>query len=505
MGEAHAAYASALAQRMAQFLHATRLRVEPSVAFVSCECADHQHFVPASALDTHLEATTGDHTSSNKDTIEEALRSHASPDTDTVHKALESNDAPAGEDEDGEQSMLQSLLEPLASPQDAHGAGDENQVLSREQLINVIAELASGTAEFYTIVQKWQRIPRAFAHLATTVDNNSSTSTNSVAMVVPKQSVQGWLIAELSHTLFKDELLDMELVDYIVGLLEHPEFCQPDLLVLELHEFLGQDTERFVLALWKFLVVEIAMRIAFNTTKDTLEKQLRAKREQDAADQAKHMLEMLRATEKTPCVKICFAEADAAREASKSAVVSAERDYKRRRPTYRGKKNGGGPKSNREVLREVLEKQMLSLCVDCGWELAEDPNDAGDERQDGSQRPDPSRRALNADWMSCTDALRVRDMGRGRTKTEADRGADREVQAPVDAIRNEVGTIEAQAEVEIAGREAPGVTHTTELAAVVGLKSVVVMTTPADTGGRNARIVFLSGIVERLTLEITVQ
>uniref|UniRef100_K3WYI3 PWI domain-containing protein n=1 Tax=Globisporangium ultimum (strain ATCC 200006 / CBS 805.95 / DAOM BR144) TaxID=431595 RepID=K3WYI3_GLOUD len=267
MGEAYAAYASALAQRMAQFLRATRLRVKPSADFVSCACAGREHFVPASALDAHLKALGGD-------------------------------DAPAEEDDDGVQSVLQSLLEPPASPDDAPDTEGEIQVVSRQQLVKEMAELAPTAAEFYTIVQKWQRIPRAFAHLAASIDNSNCSSPNNVAMAVPKQSVQGWLIAELSRTVFQDEPLDMELVDYVVGLLEHPEFCQPDLLILELHEFLGQDTKRFVLALWKFLVIEIALRIAFNTTKDTLEKQLRVKREQDAADQAERMLETLRATEK---------------------------------------------------------------------------------------------------------------------------------------------------------------------------------------------------------------
>jgi hypothetical protein len=65
MGEAYAAYASALAQRMAQFLRATRLRVKPSADFVSCACAGREHFVPASALDAHLVWKKETHTRSH--------------------------------------------------------------------------------------------------------------------------------------------------------------------------------------------------------------------------------------------------------------------------------------------------------------------------------------------------------------------------------------------------------------------------------------------------------
>jgi hypothetical protein len=33
----------------------------------------------------------------------------------------------------------------------------------------------------------------------------------------------------------------MDLIDYIMGLLEHKGYCQPDSLVTELEEFLGRD------------------------------------------------------------------------------------------------------------------------------------------------------------------------------------------------------------------------------------------------------------------------
>lgn len=104
--------------------------------------------------------------------------------------------------------------------------------------------MAADAGEFYTNVQRWRRIPRAFEMLAWTeadTKEGSSTSSGSTTAVLPKKSVQGWLIAELSRTVFKHEPLDMDLVEYVLGLLELPEFCQPDLLVLELHEFLGDD------------------------------------------------------------------------------------------------------------------------------------------------------------------------------------------------------------------------------------------------------------------------
>lgn len=159
----------------------------------------------------------------------------------------EEDDDVEGEEEE-EHLSLQSLLEPPETfvsdsstatpiPSGAHPPAVTTES-PKIQLTNAISQVSSDAGEFYAKVQRWKVIPRAFEHL---VSGEESSNSNVVAVVVPKKTVQGWVIAELSRTVFKDDPLDMELVDYVVGLLEHPEFCQPDLLVLELHEFLGND------------------------------------------------------------------------------------------------------------------------------------------------------------------------------------------------------------------------------------------------------------------------
>lgn len=113
-----------------------------------------------------------------------------------------------------------------------------------ERVVNAISAMAADAGEFYAKVQCWRRIPRAFEVLTwaeAELKEGSSTRSSSTVPVLSKKSVQGWLIADLSRTLFKHDPLDMDLVEYVLGLLELPEFCQPDLLVLELHEFLGDD------------------------------------------------------------------------------------------------------------------------------------------------------------------------------------------------------------------------------------------------------------------------
>lgn len=71
------------------------------------------------------------------------------------------------------------------------------------------------------------------------------------------------------------------------------------------------------------------------------------------------------------------------------------------------------------VLREVLEKQMLGLSMETGWELITDGNGDDEVGQNGpsSQRtPQDSARTSVGEWMSLTDALRVRDMARRETE-----------------------------------------------------------------------------------------
>lgn len=170
-----------------------------------------------------------------------------------------SADTPADEHEVDKQDpnapepLAQSLLEPVQSatavpdPKDDQLSESGSQLAHdiRERVITAISQIAADAGEFYAKVQRWRRIPRAFEVLAWTEsdikEGSGVASGNSSTVVLSRKSVQGWLIAELSRTAFKDEPLDMDLVEYVLGLLELPEFCQPDLLVLELYEFLGGD------------------------------------------------------------------------------------------------------------------------------------------------------------------------------------------------------------------------------------------------------------------------
>jgi hypothetical protein len=106
----------------------------------------------------------------------------------------------------------------------------EGKPVADEGVVAAIKRTAASAGAFYEQVQLWRRIPRAFA----------SMQDGERELVTPV-SLRRWLNAELSRPglLPSGEPLDEELVEYVAGLLDHPDFCQPDLLVLELHEFLG--------------------------------------------------------------------------------------------------------------------------------------------------------------------------------------------------------------------------------------------------------------------------
>ncbi|KAG6965922.1 hypothetical protein JG687_00005148 [Phytophthora cactorum] len=212
MAASYAAYATQVSEALQTLLETTRVKVEPAVEFVSCGAGLNEHFVPKTSLEMHLFYY-------GRRNGEDAADTETSGDL-----AEEGAEEIAG---------LQSLVEPEAD-------GQKEQ----EGVIAAIQSAAASAGEFYQQVQAWQRIPRAFATLK---DNERE--------LVSSSSLRRWLNAELGHpgVLPVGELLDEELVDYVAGLLDHPDFCQPDLLVLELHEFFGSNVTIFQ-SVMKFLV-----------------------------------------------------------------------------------------------------------------------------------------------------------------------------------------------------------------------------------------------------------
>ncbi|DAZ93950.1 TPA: hypothetical protein N0F65_001085 [Lagenidium giganteum] len=285
---------------------------------------------------------------------------------------------------EGEMDALSSLLE------------QETQEASAGAVVDAISSVARDAGEFYVAVQQWKAIPRAFERLEWSASELTS------------KTVLGWVIAELSRTVFAHEELDMELADYILGLIQHPDFRQPDLLVAELHEFLGDAARAFVLSLWKFLVVEIAMKTVFHMSKAEMAENARQHQTKQARTRELTALER----ERQETAKLGRTQTTDVKDSRKTVEL---RDYKRRRPKYRTKR-GLTP---HEALREFLAKQMLDLSEETGRELVECKPETTAQEQASGLAPDHVLRAQN--WTQFTDPLAVRDMHRPRVQEEDDR------------------------------------------------------------------------------------
>lgn len=256
---------------------------------------------------------------------------------------------------------------------------DEQDVgVEHQGVIAAIRQTFTSVGTCYQQVQAWQRIPRSFATIKDTERE-----------LVAEVSLRRWLDTELhrSGVLMSDQL-DDELVNYVVGLLDHPDFCQPDSLVLELQEFLGNNVANIVLGLWKFMIVEIGLHSVFKT-------------------------DGTRAPSATPD-RVPEVANERPINAPPQSNLTAEYDYKRRRASYRKKV---GTKTGPAAYREMIEKHMIGLSQDTGRELGlggglygEDENSTGvSNRQSGCRK--------GVDWWNFTDALEVRNRSRYQSES----------------------------------------------------------------------------------------
>ncbi|CAI5735255.1 unnamed protein product [Hyaloperonospora brassicae] len=393
----YAAIAAQAADALQALVQSTRVKVEPAVTFVSCGSPLHEHFVPESSLEKHLRKCHGErrprliHNAAfyygrrdekdGQDTqettskfIEEATSDiGARPEMDNSHSG------------DENATKLQSLLEPenVSSEEQSNRYDHDND---RGGITSALEAMATSAGSFYSQVQAWQRIPRPFA---TMKDNERK--------LVTSLSLCRWLNAELSRpgVLPNGEALDDELVDYVVGLVDHPDFCQPDRLVSELYEFLGRNVTTFVLALWKFLVIEIGLRSVFQNV---------AKSEKDVAVRVDSSFGSSHGSSKTSAVSV------ASRVSPSDA--RAEHAHKHHRASYRGKV---GTKTGSAAYRDMIQKHMIGLSLETDRELV--LGGGFTNKREEEKHPmtvhHSGRNPVDC-WYNFTDALAVRNRSRKR-------------------------------------------------------------------------------------------
>ncbi|KAL7686938.1 putative U11/U12 small nuclear ribonucleoprotein 48kDa protein [Plasmopara halstedii] len=371
MASAYAAYATQVLNALETLLETTGIKIEPAVNFVSCGEGLNEHFVPKASLETHLRKCHGIRQAQVVNNTAFYYGSRRSSSTSSCQDAeiIDSKLINGMEDtHNGCNAEIQSLVEPQEDKQDVN---EENGVIA------AIGRTETSAREFYQQVQAWKRIPRVFA-----------TMKDTERELVAEASLRRWLTTELHRSGIRNsDELDDELVDYIVGLLNHPDFCQPDVLILELHEFLGKCVVDIVLALWKFMIVEIGLQSVFKSNKAELRNE----------------------TQVATSAASCVPTASPSRIRLQPTDTVTTVDYKRRRASYRKKV---GTKTGPAAYRELIEKHMIELSQETGRELVHAGGfstevrggDARSEFQAGCRR--------KVDWWNFTDALQVRNRSR---------------------------------------------------------------------------------------------
>ncbi|ETN24745.1 hypothetical protein PPTG_00956 [Phytophthora nicotianae INRA-310] len=361
MADAYTAYATQVSDALQTLLETTGVKIEPPVEFVSCGEGLNEHFVPKASLERHLWKCHGKRRPA---VVNNAAFYYGSRKGENAVSTESSGDL--AEEGAVEVTGLQSLVE-----READGQEDQGGVVA------AIQSSAASAAAFYQQVQAWTRIPKAF-----------DTIKDEERQLVASSSLHRWLNAELGRpgVLPSGDALDEELVQYIAGLLDHPDFCQPDLLALELHEFLGNNVTNIVLALWKFMIVEIGLHSVFKLEKSETSNKIQVNSSVTSQDPA-------------PAVPT-----------NSQPDATTERDYKRRRASYRGKV---GTKTGPAAYREMIQKHMVGLSLDMDRELILGGGFREDKGGSESSKARPTRRKA-VDWRNFTDALEVRNRSRQR-------------------------------------------------------------------------------------------
>ncbi|KDO34580.1 hypothetical protein SPRG_00643 [Saprolegnia parasitica CBS 223.65] len=372
----------AMEARMMAFLKETELSLYPTLDDVSCKCIP-EHRVPPGALGRHLKRCHGiddEHHTSHEFFYEkmphvENIRATkpASGETTQSHIREPAAFVPAAAsttphflhmdnayfDDDGVTDVSTTTVD-----DEVHSLV-ERSGREASDIPTAVLAMAANAVDFFSSAQAWTAIPRAFQRLDT-----------SAFVADTKRWVHGYFRTHLSA----DEM-DEDLTDYVLGLLDHPDFCQPDILVAELTEFLEEKTSAFVLALWKYLAVEVARRMVYNDARSQDELQLQA-------------LVQVAPPPKQPSVPTL-------------PVVTAAPSNKRRRMSYRAKNT---KRSYHDVVREMLDHQMADLAQRDGWHLAAAP--ASDIAPTTATPVDHDAESRRRALMALRDPLDVRNYDR---------------------------------------------------------------------------------------------
>jgi len=251
--------------------------------------------------------------------------------------------------------------------------------------------------------------------------------------ILPQQKIRDWILKNVPQVQYLSSVEGScdRLVNFVLSCLQEDKVAHPDGMEKMLKDLLGNETRMFVLNLWKFLAVSIAeehhqARIAkANEQVDVpMERALSELTPQQRLAVYEHVVEVSKAKRDVKNedmdteveTKSTDSTADGQDQPkSRYELLAEQRDYKRRRQSYRAKNVHITKRSAVEVMRDLIETQMNVLEMQLKGERGGSAYNS-DEEDGVSSEGRRSRGSRGEDEESTTVRRDSRDEGRKKQR-----------------------------------------------------------------------------------------
>jgi len=202
--------------------------------------------------------------------------------------------------------------------------------------------------------------------------------------LLPQQKIKDWIIKNVPQVQYLSSVegASDRLVNFVLSCLQEEKVSHPDGLEEMLKDLLGNETQSFVLELWKFLAVSLAEANSQSDTEQTRQEiplpmdwVISELSPQQRLVVYEHVIQVSNAEREGQKEKLNLemesnandskdaedGEAEDGLPKSRYEVLAEQRDYKRRRQSYRAKNVHITKRSAVEVMRDLIETQMQVL------------------------------------------------------------------------------------------------------------------------------------------------
>jgi len=305
---------------------------------------------------------------------------------------------------------------------------EERLASSKQSILSKNQDTHSGFMDNRRSIMAWEVIPASHRRLK--------------LHLVPQEKIKTWIIQNLPQVEYLSSLegASNRLVNFVLSCLQEEKVAHPSGMEEMLKDLLGNETQSFVLSLWKFLAVSISAEennakqssienrrqepLDLNTTDtgDTheplpvenyvkeiplpMDRVINELSPQQRLAVYEHVIQKSKAKREGQKEEVDLEvasdpnndkDAEGGQPKSRFEVLAEQRDYKRRRQSYRAKNVHITKRSAVEVMRDLIETQMQILEMQYKDEHGisdnnPDEEDASEERQDSRDQKDNTRK-----------------------------------------------------------------------------------------------------------------